>query len=124
MDGQCVSLLLDLWLLILHHIDKELLLETREGHSEVDDCQLDASFGEEVRIRQLGRNQESEVFVVDQTFALASKVDFLDAVLFVNRLVEDRIEAWVQVFSNFFKEYGLSILNGVLKLLLGAALLL
>ena len=82
LNNQLVPPLLNLRLLIVDDVYEKLVFKSFESHSEVNDGELDASFRQEVRIVQLGREHQSEVGVVDQW--LVTKVQFLDSFLCID----------------------------------------
>ena len=71
-----------------------------------------------MRVRQLSRDQQSEVVIVDQAFTLATEVDFLDSVLLIDRLVKDSVKSRVKSLTDLFEQDCLTILDRKFKLFL------
>ena len=98
-----VSLLLDFGLLLDNDVSQELLLQTLECHSEVDQSDLDANFGQVVRIRHLGCHEEPEVVVIVDVRVTKSHL-FKTTLVLKGLLQQDGIDCGVYVFLYVFDE--------------------
>lgn len=111
LEDQALLLLFEVWPFLLDDNAQQLVVESLIGDHEVDDRHFRRYFGQVVRIPVLGCQVEGKLAGVFDD--LVSELYVNACALLVGLLQEDRVESWIQLFSNVFKQDWLSELDGV-----------
>jgi len=106
-------LLLKFWSLDLDDFNEKLVLKTLRCDSKVEQGDLDADFGQVMRIRQLCRHEEQEVIVIVDL--RSSQVDHGLVALLEDILLEDGLEGWIQDLTDVLEQDGEAHLDGSLN---------
>ena len=110
------ALLLQGWLLVLHHLVDELVSQPIHGHREVDDHGLPGHLWPVMGVCELGRHEHREF--IAPFHHLTAQVDHLALAVHGEVFVQDRVDEGVYVLHTALEEEGQPKLDGLLKELL------